>query len=122
MAATNQQVKLRADKAQFELEKELFQQRNEQMAQELRSAEEREKLLKETNKKILDAFQRKYDREKGISDGLCRENSELTGELFSVKRELEYAKKRLADYEKNDGALSPRKSSESLSQELKLGQ
>ena len=92
------------------------------MAQELQSAEEREKLLKETNKKILDAFQRKYDRENGLSDSLCRKNSELTGELFSVKRELEFAKKRLADYEKNDGAFSPHKSSESLSQELKLSQ
>ena len=33
-----------------------------------------------------------------------------------MKRELEYAKKRLADYE-NDGALIPR-----ISSELKLGQ
>lgn len=34
----------------------MFLQRNEQMVKELESAQEREKLLKETNKKILDAF------------------------------------------------------------------
>ena len=47
------------------------------MEQELRSAEEQKKLLKEMNRKILDAFQGKYDPENPYS--LCRENSELTG-------------------------------------------
>lgn len=94
----------------------------------MRSAEERERLTKETNKKILDAFQRKYDREKGIADNLCQENSQLTTELFLVKGELEEAKKKLAQRERNEAdekqprGESPQKSSDALSQELKLGQ